>query len=137
MLLLAAAASLHAATPLGSLTVRPEKTIAVIIVLAGFTIMVVAWWQFRQHSVAICPTAHTERLVTTGIYRLSRNPMYLGMIMMLGGVASWFGSLPFVAATAAYFLVIQRVFCPYEERKLMAEFGDDYRRYQARVRRWL
>ena len=42
--------------------------------------------------------------------------MYLGMIMMLGGVASWFGSLPFVAATAAYFLVIQRVFCPYEER---------------------
>jgi protein-S-isoprenylcysteine O-methyltransferase Ste14 len=137
MLLLAAAASLHIVTPLGSIAVHPAKSIAVVTIVAGFSIMLWAWWQFRQHSVAICPTVHTERLITTGIYRLTRNPMYLGMIMMLAGVAAWFGSLPFVLATAVYFILINSVFCPYEERKLVAEFSEEYRRYAAQVGRWL
>ena len=63
--------------------------------------------------------------------------MYLGVVTMLSGVAAWFGTLPFALAAVAFFLVIDRVFCPYEERKLAFGFGESYERYRRRVRRWL
>jgi protein-S-isoprenylcysteine O-methyltransferase Ste14 len=137
MLLLAAAAALHWLTPLGRQPVVPSAWLAVVTGTAGFAIMIRAWWQFRRDSVAICPTAETDRLITDGIYRVTRNPMYLGIVLMLAGVASWFGTLPFVTAAAAWWAIIQFVFCPYEERKLESTFGAVYRDYRNRVRRWL
>jgi protein-S-isoprenylcysteine O-methyltransferase Ste14 len=53
------------------------------------------------------------------------------------GLALYFGTLPFYVAALTYFVVIDRVFCQYEEKKLEAAFGDEYRRYRTRVRRWL
>jgi protein-S-isoprenylcysteine O-methyltransferase Ste14 len=99
--------------------------------------MMIAWAQFRQQQVAICPTEPTAKLITSGAYRFTRNPMYFGVMMMLGGLAFWFGTLPFVLAALAFFLVINLVFCPYEEQKLATNFGDDYRDYCQRVSRWL
>lgn len=83
------------------------------------------------------PNEATHYLITDGIYRLTRNPMCLGMIAMLLGVAAYFGSLPFYVAAIAYFLIIDRVFCAYEESKLAASFGREYEAYRSRVRRWL
>ena len=99
--------------------------------------MMWAWWQFKKRQVAICPADHTAHLNTDGSYHFTRNPMYLGMIIMLLGVATWFGTAPFFAAAAAFFLIIQFVFCPYEERKLLATFGKVYRAYKIEVRRWI
>lgn len=84
-----------------------------------------------------CPTATNDRLVTTGIYRYTRNPMYLGIIGLLLAIAIHVGTLPFYLAAAVYFIVINHVFCPYEEAKLAATFGDHYNAYRNRVRRWL
>jgi protein-S-isoprenylcysteine O-methyltransferase Ste14 len=105
--------------------------------VAGFGVMMWAWWLFQRHAVEVCPTAPTERLLTRGIYALTRNPMYLGMIAMMLGVALVFGTFPFYAVTLAYLVFIDRVFCRYEEQKLESVFGDEYSRYRARVRRWL
>ena len=99
--------------------------------------MMLAWWQFKERKVAICPTASTNYLITDGIYRLTRNPMYLGMVTMLGGVAVFFGTLPFYAVTIVYFILIDRSFCPYEEEKLLATFERDYDAYRSKVRRWV
>jgi len=107
------------------------------LVSAGFGVMMLAWWQFRERKVAICPTASTCHLITGGIYRFTRNPMYLGMVAMLGGVAVYFGTLPFYAVTIIYFVIIDRWFCLYEEKKLSKEFGRDYESYRSKVRRWL
>jgi len=99
--------------------------------------MLRGWWLFRRNDTAICPTAAATRLITSDIYRLTRNPMYLGIVLMLLGVAIATGSLPCHVATLAFFLVIDFVFCPFEEARLDELFGADYVRYRRAVRRWL
>jgi protein-S-isoprenylcysteine O-methyltransferase Ste14 len=75
------------------------------------------WRLFRLAHVAISPTAPTERLVTNGLYRVTRNPMYLGLVLMLAGAALGVGTVPFYASTIVYFLIVDRVFCRYEEAR--------------------
>jgi protein-S-isoprenylcysteine O-methyltransferase Ste14 len=137
MALLTIATVFHALLPVQSSYLYSSIFLSVVLVSAGFTVMMLAWWQFKQRKVAICPTADTDYLITDGIYRLTRNPMYLGMVAMLGGVAVFFGTLPFYAVTIVYFILIDRWFCPYEEEKLLVTFGRDYDAYRSKVRRWV
>jgi protein-S-isoprenylcysteine O-methyltransferase Ste14 len=137
MFFLLLATALHWLTPLGSQPFFPSSMLAGTIGLSGFLVMMWAWWQFKEQEVAICPTEKTARLITNGVYRYSRNPMYLGVTMMLVAVAVEVGTIPFFAAAAGFFLVIQFVFCPYEEAKLHRAFGAEYRHYVGKVRRWL
>ena len=88
--------------------------------------MVFAWWQFKKRAVAICPTDTTAHLITDGVYRFTRNPMYLGIVLMLSGAATMFGTLPFYAAALGFFGVMDRLFRRYEEEKLTATFGREY-----------
>ncbi len=105
--------------------------------LLGFGIMLRGWWLFRKNDTAICPTARTTTLITNDIYRLTRNPMYLGIVLMLLGVAIGTGGLFFYVSALTFFLIIDFAFCPFEEKKLVSEFGDAFARYQARTPRWL
>lgn len=105
--------------------------------LLGFAIMTWGWVLFRKFDTAICPSAVNRHLVTGGIYRLSRNPMYLGILLMMTALALFVGSLPFYLVSVIFFFVMDTVFCPYEEEKLAMTFGSDYLLYKKRVRRWL
>jgi protein-S-isoprenylcysteine O-methyltransferase Ste14 len=116
---------------------RPLYATALLIGLAGFALMIRAWWLFKTANTAICPTRQSSALVTHDVFSVTRNPMYLGMSMMLTAVALGVGTVPFYAATFAYFLILDRVFCPYEEQKARQEFGDIYKDYVRRVRRWI
>ncbi len=131
------AALLHWATPLAGFHIYSNHALAIVLGGAGFTVMMWGWGLFKKHRVSLCPTADTERLIDDGIYRYTRNPMYLGIVTMLLAVAIFVGSLVFYLAFAGYFVVIDAVFCRYEENKLLESFGDRYRRYRKRVRRWL
>jgi protein-S-isoprenylcysteine O-methyltransferase Ste14 len=135
--LVASAALVHWLAPGVSPPVFSSLAVSIALGVSGFAIMMWAWRQFQVHSVAVCPTEATSFLITDGIYRFTRNPMYLGIVLMLCGLAVLLGSLPFYIVTLVYFLVIDRVFCPFEERKLSATFGTGYERYRSRVRRWL
>lgn len=104
---------------------------------AGFTLMITAWAQFRVRQTAICPTARASSMVTKGVFRFTRNPMYLGMVLMMLGLALGMGSYPVATAALVFFLILQRVFIPYEEQRLAEWFGIDYLAYRARVRRWI
>jgi protein-S-isoprenylcysteine O-methyltransferase Ste14 len=86
---------------------------------------------------ALVPAVPTEHLVVSGLYRYMRNPMYVGIMLALGGEALLFWSTGVtieLAAVAVGFHLFVRF---YEEPKLTRTFGDEYRRYQRHVKRWI
>jgi protein-S-isoprenylcysteine O-methyltransferase Ste14 len=82
------------------------------------------------------PGAATH-LVTTGLYRYSRNPMYLGMLVMLLGWWIWLGSLTPILLLPVFVYVLVKMQIEPEEEALEAHFGDRYRDYKSSVPRWL
>ena len=135
--LLLGAAGWQLLLPSLAVSLPPVPAGGALLGLLGCGIMLRAWWLFRRHATAICPTATTTRLITDDVYRLTRNPMYLGIVLMLLGVAVAAGGIAFYLAALVFYLIIDTVFCPFEEDKLRRAFGASYRAYSARVRRWL
>lgn len=135
--LLAAAALLQLLAPFAWQTLPSSVVAGALAAALGFAIMLRGWWLFREHGTAICPTAQATTLITNDVYALTRNPMYLGIVLMLLGIAIASGGLFFYLAALGFFLIIDVVFCPFEERRLEALFGDRFNGYRERVRRWL
>lgn len=103
----------------------------------GLTTIVIAMMTFRKARTAIYPNRDASRLVKTGPYRKTRNPMYTGMIMLY-----FAGTFAFQLAWAIILLpvvlhLVYRFVIAREERYLTAEFGDEYRAYMKETRRWL
>ena len=93
--------------------------------------------RFLRLKTNIIPFRDPESVVVTGMFAYSRNPMYLGYVLILLGAAVYLGSLmPFVMVLV-FFLAADRWYIPDEERRLQRIFGEEYATYCARVRRWL
>jgi protein-S-isoprenylcysteine O-methyltransferase Ste14 len=109
------------------------------IVLAALALGLGAWAAvlFRRVGTDIRPFMPSTALVVAGPYKLTRNPMYLGMAGILLGAAVLMGSLtPLIVIPGFMALIAERFIVP-EEAKLEAAFGREYLDYKARVRRWL
>jgi protein-S-isoprenylcysteine O-methyltransferase Ste14 len=93
---------------------------------------------FHQHGTTHNPMRpeRTSTMVTGGIYGLTRNPMYLGLALLLAGYAVHRGYLAGLAVVPAFILYITRFQIVPEERVLAARFGADFEAYRAAVRRW-
>ncbi|NBN79544.1 DUF1295 domain-containing protein [Microvirga tunisiensis] len=104
--------------------------------LAIDLVSVLRFWRQKTTVNPLRPEA-ASRLVISGLYRVSRNPMYLGMALILAGWAVWLGHAIAAAGPFLFMLVLTRVQILPEEAALEARFGDDYRAYKARVRRWI
>lgn len=104
---------------------------------AGVALNVWAIILFRRagtpYDTAETPTA----LVESGPYRLSRNPMYLGLTTILLGIGLLVGTVPFLLVPAVFLLTMNLGYVPGEERTLETTFGEPYREYRQRVRRWI
>jgi protein-S-isoprenylcysteine O-methyltransferase Ste14 len=137
MALLAITAVLWKFSPPMTLLYMPYKMIGTISIILGFTVLLKAWLQFKKARTAVCPTAQSSLIVTDGVYKYSRNPMYLGMLVMLTGASLMMGTIPAMFAPIGFFLVIDKVFIPFEEEKLRNFFGDVYAAYLSRTRRWV
>lgn len=111
----------------------------VIIALVGGATAAAGDLAFRRAKTTINPLRPEKAtaLVTAGIYRFTRNPMYLGLALVLLGWAAFLGSLLALAGPIAFVLYIDRFQIAPEERVLLAKFGSAYAQYKARVRRWL
>ena len=92
---------------------------------------------FVKGKTTLLPYEMPTTLVTIGPSRISRTPMYLGMAAILLGVAVWLGALASFASPALFAMVIEALFIPNEERKLEKIFGEKYREYKKKVRRWI
>jgi protein-S-isoprenylcysteine O-methyltransferase Ste14 len=135
--LIAIALALQLVIPAARPALPSSLTLAALLSSAGFLIMIRAWWLFRKFNTAICPTEDTTQLITDDVYRFTRNPMYLGILMMLLGVAMLVGSVFFYLVPVVFFLIINHVFCPYEEAKLRAGYKEVFCDYASGVRRWI
>jgi protein-S-isoprenylcysteine O-methyltransferase Ste14 len=80
---------------------------------------------------------HASTIVTAGIYSLTRNPMYLGFLLILAAWAAWLGNLPACLALPVFVKYMNRFQILPEERFLGGKFGAAYDAYRLRVRRWL
>jgi protein-S-isoprenylcysteine O-methyltransferase Ste14 len=80
---------------------------------------------------------NTTGLVITGLYKISRNPMYVGLLIMLFGFAIWLGSLTPFLVLPLFYIVITAMQIKPEERFLLKKFGKEYQTYKDSVKRWL
>ncbi len=137
LLTLLAMTALHVLLPVDRLVPAPWRWSGLLLVAAGLTVMVQGAGLFRRAGTPLRPFQRSTSLVTHGIYRYTRNPMYLGMVVLLIGAAVLFASLSVWLPVLLFFLIIEHGFVRAEEPFLEELFGDEYRRYRERVRRWL
>jgi len=115
-----------------------HEKVGTAIFFIGCIPLVWAFLLFRHEGTEIDPTSDANRaLVVRGPYRLSRNPMYLGLIVVALGMAIFVGCWPMLAVPVAVFLTANYVHIPFEEAKMRRQFGGEYEAYVGRVRRWL
>ncbi len=135
--LMAIATVLWHFSPSETIIFIPYKLAGSIFIPMGFMVLLVAWLQFKKANTAIPPNAESTLIVTSGIYRYTRNPMYLGMLLMMLGVAFFMGTIPAMLGPVVFFLIIDKVFIPYEEKDLQLSFGNEYEEFLSTTRRWL
>ena len=112
---------------------------ALALVVLGLMVEAAGVLSFRRARTTVNPFApeRTVNIVSSGIYRLSRNPMYLGMACILTGWAVWLWQVQAVLGMALFVAWITRFQIIPEERVLTQKFGTEYRQYRQRVRRWV
>ena len=112
---------------------------AVALLVVGLTLIVAARVGFARVGTTFSPVApgRSECLVTTGVYRLTRNPMYLGTLIALLAFAVALSNAFAAVASALYAVYMNRFQIAPEERVLRERFGLAYEEYASRVRRWV
>ena len=115
----------------------PVAYAGVVPVLFGIAMAAVSAGMFLKVDTGLEPFDEATTLVTGGFFRFTRNPMYLGMFLMLFGVAFLLGSLSALMPLLFFVLVIRYNFVLGEERFLEAAFGQSYLDYKFEVRRWI
>ena len=110
-----------------------------VLFIMGVFVMAMAAKSFVTAKTTINPLkpSRASRLVTGGVFRFSRNPIYLGDLLILAAVAVWLGHPANLALLPVFVGYIDRFQIRPEERALSALFGVEYAAYCARVRRWL
>ncbi len=118
---------------------RGQQAVAGVLAALGIAIELVSIIAFFRARTTVNPLApqRAEALVVTGLYRFSRNPMYLGMAILLVGWGIWLGNAASIALVLLFTGFITRFQIKPEEAALSDSFGDDYRAYCAKVRRWI
>jgi protein-S-isoprenylcysteine O-methyltransferase Ste14 len=106
-------------------------------VLLGIAMASISAGMFKKAGTGIKPFDEATFLVKAGFYRYTRNPMYLGMFLMLTGVAFLMGSVGAALPVFLFVIIIRNNFVLAEERFLQACFGQQYLDYKSSVRRWL
>lgn len=104
---------------------------------AGLALGVGAQLAFRAQSAELSPDATPSVLIRSGVFRVSRNPMYLGMALITAAVALLLGQPLAMVFALALVWVWNSLFIPHEERVLEDAFGSQYTGYKAAVRRWI
>jgi len=122
---------------LAPLAVPFSRPVALALLTIGFSLRLWAAYQFYLHHMYIISFEPQSTLITTGPYRFSRNPLYLGgNVFVFFGASLWLRSPAAVAMTVLHLPLID-LFIRGEERQLEQKFGDQWRAYKKRVRRWL
>ncbi|HEX7030662.1 MAG TPA: isoprenylcysteine carboxylmethyltransferase family protein [Gammaproteobacteria bacterium] len=115
------------------------RVVALLPALAGIAVCAAGVLSFQRAGTTTNPLdpGRASKLVVAGIYRYSRNPMYLGFALLLAAWGVFLGNLAALLAVAAFIIYMNRFQVAPEERALEALFGEEYRAYRRSVRRWI
>lgn len=111
--------------------------IGIALMVIGFIPIPVISRAFKQNETGIKPDTIPTAFLETGLFRYSRNPIYVGMSMFLTGIALITGNLYGLLIVVVFIFAVQEMWIRKEEVNLEQQFGDTYRAYKQRVRRWI
>ena len=111
--------------------------IAALLLCGGLTLALSAGARFNAAKTNIAPWMPVTAIVTTGVYRYTRNPMYLSLALMYAGLSLLANSVIGLAGLLVALVIMQYGVIFREERYLEAKFGEAYRAYRRRVPRWI
>lgn len=115
----------------------PARILAIVLLGVGLLIALAAEIQFKNAGTAVRPDKPTSTIVTTGVYRWSRNPMYLGMSLCMAALALGLNSIWFLVMLVGAVFAVTKLAIEREEAYLERKFGERYTSYKSTVRRWL
>jgi protein-S-isoprenylcysteine O-methyltransferase Ste14 len=128
---------LHGVVPLAIVVRAPFSYAGALFLGTGAAMIIWSRRAFQAAGTPIRPFTESTKLICHGLYRWSRNPMYLGTVLVLAGVAILLGTLAPLLVVIVVFAILQEGFIRREERLLDDTFGDQYRTYRRSVGRWL
>ncbi|MBO9450208.1 isoprenylcysteine carboxylmethyltransferase family protein [Tropicibacter sp. R16_0] len=108
-----------------------------ILIGAGLLLMVLAVTEMRRHQTTLWPHETAQSLVQTGIFKRTRNPIYLGDVLILAGLILRFDAVLALPLVPIFAWVLERRFVIPEENRLRRTFRADFARYQGKTRRWV
>ena len=129
--------ALHLLLPFRELIPFPWRLVGLLPLLLGIILNVLADRSLKRHEATVKPFAPSRALVTDGVYRVSRHPMYLGMVLILAAIAVLLGSLIPWLIVPLLVVFLDARFIRIEESMLEATLGEAYRRHKKQARRWI
>ena len=116
----------------------PLQLLSLVTMVVGAAILIWCIWDFASRGRGtLAPVDPPTKLVVQGPYRYVRNPMYLGVLLLLLGETAYFRSITLLLYTIVWFIIVNLVVLLYEEPALRGRFGEAYERYTRSVPRWL
>ena len=113
------------------------RNVGLLLTCIGFLLGISALLEFRKERTTLDPHGSSKQVVTSGIYRFTRNPIYLGFLLMVIGLPLNSGLIWGIILAPLYMIVMTRLIIEQEEAYLEKKFKDHYTNYKSRVRRWL
>lgn len=128
---------IHNLYPVGILPESVSFWFGILLILLSIPIVFFAMLAFWRAKTSPDVRKATTAIVTDGIYRLSRNPMYVSLTIIYMGIACWINSLWIVIFIVPVLVVVEQGVIKREEKYLELKYGDEYLRYKSEVRRWI
>jgi protein-S-isoprenylcysteine O-methyltransferase Ste14 len=129
--------ALHFLLPGTIIVPMPWNLLGLVPLAVGILINLIADRAFHKAGTTVKPFQESTTLITEGVFRISRNPMYLGFLLVLIGIAVLLRSLTPWFIVPLFAILMDRVFIAAEERMLQTRFGQTWSEYKAKVRRWV
>lgn len=104
---------------------------------AGVVLTLLAVMEFKRHATTLVPHKDATTLIQTGIFKRSRNPIYLADVLILAGLVLWWDAVLSLVLVPILFWVLETRFVIPEENRLRVKFRADFARYMEKTRRWL
>jgi len=129
--------AIHFVLPVQKIVPVPWNMLGIVPLACGIALNLVADGAFRRVQTTVKPFEASSALVTGGVFGITRNPMYLGYVLILLGVGLILGSLTPSIVLPVFAILMDRVFIRVEERMLARRFGQAWVEYKNNVRRWI
>ena len=119
------------------ISVDLSSLLGLILILSGISLVFVSFRFMRKMKTTFIPDGTPEVLISSGPFKFSRNPIYLGMLTILVGIAFLMSSLSAIIIAFVFGIIINFTWIAHEEKKLHELFSEDWKNYSSKVRRWI